>query len=60
MLGIEVIKRIYSVHKLGYVYRDIKPENIMISNDYANTIYLIDFGLSKAYLDHNGKHIPMI
>lgn len=36
------------MHKLGYLHRDVKPANIMVGRGKnVNTIYLIDFGLSK-------------
>jgi serine/threonine protein kinase len=41
---------------------DLKPDNICIGSNNVNaeessSIFLIDFGISKAYLDENGKHI---
>lgn len=50
---IEILK---FTHKNNICHCDIKPENIMISQDFQN-IYLIDYGLSK-YFIKNGKHIP--
>lgn len=32
------------MHKAGYYHGDIKPENILISNDY--TVKLSDFGFT--------------
>lgn len=41
---------------------DLKPDNICIGTNNVNSeesssIFLIDFGISKAYLDDYGKHI---
>jgi serine/threonine protein kinase len=41
---------------------DLKPDNICIGSNNVNAeessqIFLIDFGISKGYLDDNGKHI---
>ncbi len=32
------------VHELGYLFRDMKPENVLLGKD--NSVYLFDFGLS--------------
>lgn len=42
-MGIWLCQTISIIHNLGYIYRDIKPENIMISN---GKLKLVDFGLS--------------
>jgi len=41
----EVASALSYAHKQGVVHRDIKPDNIMISNDFA---LVTDFGVSKA------------
>jgi serine/threonine protein kinase len=47
------------VHNKGVVHRDIKPENWCIGEGSdSHNLYLIDYGLSKVYLNENGKHIP--
>ena len=40
-----MILAIDSVHKMGYIHRDLKPDNILIDN--KGHIKLSDFGLCK-------------
>ena len=60
-LGIEMINIIEDIHKRHIIHRDIKPENFVISlnkNLKNNSIYLIDFGLSKRFRKpKTGEHI---
>lgn len=47
------------MHERGFLHRDIKPENFVIGNEgNHHNVYIIDFGLSKQYLDNTGTHIP--
>lgn len=39
---VEMILAIHSIHKLGYVHRDIKPDNVLL--DASGHIRLADFG----------------
>eukprot|EP01064_Diplonema_japonicum_P030230 TRINITY_DN5080_c0_g1_i1.p1 TRINITY_DN5080_c0_g1~~TRINITY_DN5080_c0_g1_i1.p1 ORF type:complete len:300 (+),score=33.86 TRINITY_DN5080_c0_g1_i1:56-901(+) len=48
-LGKKILKRVELLHSTNHIHRDLKPENIMFSND--NELYLIDFGLSKPFID---------
>ena len=62
--GISAIKAIQAIHSEGYIHRDIKPSNFVIGNNQYNintksmdtqNIYMIDFGLARAYRDrHSG------
>ena len=58
-IGYQMIQRIEYIHSRGYIHRDIKPGNFLIGKDnYSKTLYIIDFGLSKKYIDKNtNKHI---
>ena len=56
-----IAKRLFSIleqfHAKGYVHRDIKPQNFVIRLQGKTPICLIDFGISKVYLDANGNHM---
>lgn len=54
-IAIKLIQNLKFMHKHGVCHCDIKPDNIMMTEDYANT-YLIDYGLSRYYII-GGKHI---
>lgn len=57
ILGIQIFKRIQSLHEKYLLHRDIKPSNFVFGNgNETNKLFLIDFGFSKRY-DYNGKHI---
>ena len=52
----EMVLAIESVHDMGCIHRDLKPDNVLIGKD--GHIKLSDFGLSKkldAFLDKNNK-----
>lgn len=55
-LGIQMTQLIYAIHAAKFVHRDIKPNNFMIA--YDGSLKIIDFGLSKCYINSKGRHIP--
>jgi serine/threonine protein kinase len=59
-IGVQIIERIQTLHSLGLIHRDIKPDNCLFGGNETNKniLYLIDFGLTKKYIDdETGLHI---
>ena len=59
MIGYQMVQRIEYVHSKGYIHRDIKPGNFLIGKNLdCKKLFIIDFGLSKKYIDKiTGKHV---
>ena len=53
-IGSQLTKILESIHNMGIVHRDIKPQNIVFNHDYK-TINLIDFGLAKKIIYQLGN-----
>lgn len=64
LLADQILDRIKTVHEAHTLHRDIKPANFIIGNlldpKTANTVHIIDFGLSRPYraIEPPHKHIP--
>ncbi|KAJ5069523.1 tau-tubulin kinase 1 [Anaeramoeba ignava] len=58
-IGLEMLNAIESLHKIGFVHRDIKPSNFVIRKNIRNKnetfLVLIDFGLARSYITHEGE-----
>jgi serine/threonine protein kinase len=59
-IALQLLEIIEQVHERSIVHRDIKPENILIGREEdAQTVFLLDFGISKYYQDYKKRHIVM-
>jgi serine/threonine protein kinase len=55
-IGIKIITIIKNIHEKELIHRDIKPDNFLFGIENKQTLYLIDFGFCKSYMN-DGKHI---
>lgn len=59
LIGKQVITRLEYLHSKKFIHRDIKPENFLMgTHQNCTKVFVIDFGLSKKYIQKNGEHIP--
>jgi len=57
-IGEQLLNILEGIHKKGYIHRDIKPENILFGRGKeSNTVFLIDFGITKPYIDRKTNEI---
>uniref|UniRef100_A0A0R3S362 Protein kinase domain-containing protein n=1 Tax=Elaeophora elaphi TaxID=1147741 RepID=A0A0R3S362_9BILA len=59
-LGLQTLEGIADLHDLGYLHRDIKPQNFSIGlKEKANVIYVLDFGIARRYIEKDSKAIRL-
>lgn len=51
-LGLQILRSIEAIHKVGFLHRDIKPSNFSIGRHPHNNriVYMLDFGLARQYI----------
>lgn len=59
VVAMRFIDILETVHDRFILHRDMKPENMMYDAK-TKTFYLIDYGLSKRYIDKSGTHLPRL
>lgn len=45
-----MLDSIEEVHEKGFIHRDVKASNFVLSQD-SKHVYIVDFGLAKKHLD---------
>lgn len=59
-ISIEMLRCIREFHNNGFIHRDIKPANFLVRKSKRYPLVLIDFGLSRPYINHeDGEMIPI-
>uniref|UniRef100_A0A1I8ACV1 Protein kinase domain-containing protein n=1 Tax=Steinernema glaseri TaxID=37863 RepID=A0A1I8ACV1_9BILA len=54
-VGMQCLTAIEEIHSIGFLHRDVKPENFAVSKENEKLIIIFDFGLCRQYLDDKGR-----
>jgi len=55
-IAAQIILGLEFLHSLGYVFRDVKPDNFMLGlNENKDKVYIVDFGAAFKNILHTGK-----
>ncbi|VDN05356.1 unnamed protein product [Thelazia callipaeda] len=60
-VGIQCLESIEELHAIGFLHRDIKPNNFATGRGKLSElrrIYIFDFGMCRSYLDQHGLFRP--
>jgi len=58
-IAMQALTLLEYIHSKNLIHQDLKPNNMLLgkgANRYR--LYLIDFGLTRSYIDDQGEHIP--
>ncbi|EAX95369.1 CK1 family protein kinase [Trichomonas vaginalis G3] len=54
-----VMQGLEQLHHAGIIHRDVKPSNVLLRTSISNPIAIIDFGLSRVFIDKwTKKQLP--
>lgn len=58
MIAMRLVDFFEALHARGILFRDLKPENIVVNDKRPFELYVVDYGMAKAYL-MAGVHVAM-
>ncbi|CAO4369647.1 unnamed protein product [Caenorhabditis nigoni] len=55
----QTLRRLEDLHNCGWLCRDVKAPNFCIGiGEHESTVYILDFGFARKFVDKEGKIIP--